>query len=412
MNIIFFQGTVRLFSVTALISASIFAATPSAVIARPCGSSILSKVGCAIDPTNPPRNGGMNPLRPIIQPAVEIVKPKPPSPPGTDINFNEIRTGNGPVVFLVNGFGGCAPCIARALHNKLKANGIAVYDFDWNDIYRRNQQNNFNLADAEFLQQMEAVISAVPQSRPIVLIGHSFGGDSALKVAQRTSRRIALLGVLDAVELGGIRTRRSVSNNVSFFYNRWTSNPSGMQIPGIPVGAGIPLNHGMNGEVSCSAGSCDQKPQSYGYRADGSPEIDNCESWEASCTGYNPIPVALGGSNGTKQRRITHGGSNAIYKDQLIQEELFRKIQPLTLQARSSVGTGPNNNPTSRANYISLCVKTQLEKISSPMIRVMEFGSGRLNMVCTCSADKVQQGMTMNQAFSYCNTPGLPAGLP
>ena len=254
---------------------------------------------------------------------------------GTDIDWNELKNGSGPVVFLVNGFGGCNPCIARPLHDKLKANGIAVYDFDWNDIYRRTQQNNFNLADAEFLQQMEGVINAVPQSRPIMLIGHSFGGDSSLKVAQRTSRRIELLGVLDAVELGGIRTGRSVRSNVGYFFNRWTSNPS--LIPGISVGAGIPLNARMSGEVSCSAGTCDQKEQSYAYQADGSAIRDNCKSWEVTCPGYNPIP---GGSNGTKHRRITHGDSDAIYKDELIQEQLFQKIQQLSLASKPSPNLG------------------------------------------------------------------------
>jgi|694.fasta_scaffold71710_3 hypothetical protein len=251
------------------------------------------------------------------------------SRPGTDINWSELRTGMGPVVFLVNGFGGCAPCILRTLHDKLIANGIAVYDFDWNDIYRRTQQNNFDLADAQFLQQMEGVINAVPQSRSIVLIGHSFGGDSVLKVAQRTSRRIELLGVLDAVELGGLRTRRSVGSNVGYFYNRWTTNPSGLRIPGSPAGPGIPFNYGMRGEVSCNAGRCDdQNEQSYGYRSDGSAERDACESWEVTCPGYNPIP---GTSNGTKHRRITHGGENAIYRDELIQEKLFQKIKQLSL---------------------------------------------------------------------------------
>lgn len=255
---------------------------------------------------------------------VALMMLSPSAQAGTDIDWNELNNGSGPVVFLVNGFGGCDPCITRTLHDRLKANGIAVYDFDWNDIYRRTQQDNFNLSDAEFLQQMEGVIKAVPLSRPIVLIGHSFGGDSSLKVAQRTSRNIELLGVLDAVELGGIRTGRSVRSNVTYFYNRWTSNSS----------KGIPLNSGTSGSVSCSAGTCDQKEQSYGYRADGSAIRDNCERWEVTCPGYNPIPVALGGSNGTKHRRITHGGDNAIYKDQLIQEQLFQRIQALSLASR------------------------------------------------------------------------------
>jgi hypothetical protein len=245
---------------------------------------------------------------------------------GTNIDWNELKQGSGPVVFLVNGFGGCDPCIVGTLHDKLKDNNITVYDLDWNDIDRRTQQDNFNLADAEFLKQMDSVIASIPNSRQIILIGHSFGGDSILKVAQRTSRKIALLGVLDAVELGGVRTRRSVVGNVSYFYNRWTTNPSGFRIPGLSVGAGIPLNSGDNGALSCGASSCDQEDQSFSYNADGSEITDNCESWEVTCPGYNSIPVILGGSNGTKHRRITHGGDNAIYKDQYIQEQLFKII--------------------------------------------------------------------------------------
>jgi hypothetical protein len=245
---------------------------------------------------------------------------------GTNIDWNELKNGRGPVVFLVNGFGGCAPCISRPLHDKLKANGIAVYDLDWNDINRRTQASNLNLNDAEFLKQMEEVLNTIPESRPIVLIGHSFGGDSSLKVARRTSKRIALLGVLDAVEKGGVRTTQSVGNNVDYFFNRWTSNST----------SAIPLNSGKSGELNCSAGNCDQKNQSYGYRADGSAIKDSCGSSEITCPGYNPIPVALGGSNGTKHRRITHGGDNAIYKDQLIQEQLFQKIQQISVASRSN----------------------------------------------------------------------------
>ncbi len=140
---------------------------------------------------------------------------------------------------------------------------------------------------------------------------------------------------LTRLNRGGIRTGRSVGNNVGYLYNRWTSYPSGLLIPGIPVGTSIPLNPGTNGAVRCSAGTCDQKEQSYGYRADGSEIRDNCKSWEVTCDGYNPVPVALGGSNGTKHRRIVHGGDNAIYKDELIQEHLFLKIQQLNLASKT-----------------------------------------------------------------------------
>lgn len=157
---------------------------------------------------------------------------------GNNIDWNELtKASTNPIVFLVNGFGGCDPCIAPYLYDKLKAQGIPVYDLDWNDIDRRKQSTNFDLSDANFLQQMDSVISKINPSRPIVLIGHSFGGDSVLKVAQRVApRKIAFLGVLDAVELGGIRTGRSVGSNVRYFYNRWTKNPSELQrIKGIPI---------------------------------------------------------------------------------------------------------------------------------------------------------------------------------
>jgi pimeloyl-ACP methyl ester carboxylesterase len=281
---------------------------------------------------------------------------------GTNLDWNELQNGRGPVVFLVNGYWGCSPCISRTLHDRLKSNGIAVYDFDWNDIYRQTQLENFNLADAEFLRQMEGVINAVPQSRPIVLIGHSFGGDSSLKAAQRTSRRIELLGVLDGVELGGIRTGRSVRSNVGYFYNRWTSNPSGLRIPGIPLGPGIPLNPGTSGAVSCSARTCDQKEQSYGYNADGSADRDNCARYEFTCPGYEPWP---GGSNGTKHKRITHGGDNAIYKDQLIQQELLQLI--LSLQVA--------NDPRKPANRYGLtCISNET---NSPITYIYRWGDSR-----------------------------------
>jgi Ricin-type beta-trefoil lectin domain len=297
-------------------------------------------------------------LKSMIVSTLLTVVPVLSAEAGTDIDWNELRQGSGAVVFLVNGFGGCDPCITGNLRDNLKSNSIAVYDLDWNDIHRRTQQNNFNLADAEFLEQMDSVIASIPDSRPIILIGHSFGGDSVLKVAQRTSRKIALLGVLDAVRSGGVRTRQNVGENVSYFYNRWTTNPSGFRIPGLSVGAGIPLNAGDSGVLNCSASSCDQEEQSFGYNANGSEIRDDCESWEVTCPGFNPIPVALGGSNGTKHRRITHGGDNAIYKDDLIQAQLLRKILQISTARDSSSTTSLAGGVAFHNQWSGKCLQT------------------------------------------------------
>jgi hypothetical protein len=71
------------------------------------------------------------------------------------------------------------------------------------------------------------VIPAIKPGRKILMIGHSFGSDTLLKVAQLIMpRKIAFLGVLDTIEKFGKRTTKVVPSNVEYFYNRWTKYPS------------------------------------------------------------------------------------------------------------------------------------------------------------------------------------------
>jgi len=105
----------------------------------------------------------------------------------------------------------------------------------------------------------------------IILIGHSFGGDSLLKVANRLQgvRQIDVLATLDPVGRGGIRGNLpNPGNNVKYFFNRWQDI--------LP----FPFDFSTSGQLASSAtGStqndfqvADQAPQSTRRLADGSPD--------------------------------------------------------------------------------------------------------------------------------------------
>ncbi len=232
-------------------------------------------------------------------------------PSGTSINWEEIKTSDGPIVFLVNGFGGCAPCMTPELKKKLREKKIAVYDLDWNNIYIRRRSAYSDLDDRKFIRQMvEEVIPAIAPSRPIILIGHSFGGNALLKLAHQIgSRQITFLAVLDGVNQKYRRTTEAVAENIGYFYNRWTkysSLPGGipaLPIPGTGYYIGAPMNPQDSGEITAvyPASYSNQKEQSYRYNADGSPILK-----------YPNQPQI-----------ITHAGKNAIYQDAYIQQEMF-----------------------------------------------------------------------------------------
>lgn len=85
-------------------------------------------------------------------------------------------------------------------------------------------------SDAKFLQEGRAYLDRLSSDRPIIMIGHSFGGDSLLKLSRKTNKKILFLGLLDPVSTGGWRakgpagpaiTGQEVPSNVHYFYNRW-----------------------------------------------------------------------------------------------------------------------------------------------------------------------------------------------
>jgi pimeloyl-ACP methyl ester carboxylesterase len=159
-------------------------------------------------------------------------------------------------VFLVNGAGdngyedGFAQLAMDLRRGPLAAAGLDVNVCDWDRLHTHNTYSDGDgplHSDGQFVSDLTRLINGYPSWDHVVLIGHSYGGDSVLKVANQTSHRIDLLAALDPVGGGGFRSKEaeiatiiggplggilagkvfsadnlpSVPRNVQFFYNRW-----------------------------------------------------------------------------------------------------------------------------------------------------------------------------------------------
>lgn len=229
-------------------------------------------------------------------------------------------------VFLVNGFTGC--CIPGKKFRKfLTDKGAYVHIANWNEIDRKGNPgvpaadpSDFAWKitpsppnDETFVKQMRDVIEKIDAKNPampIVIIGHSFGGDAVLQVSKRINgRKIAFLGVLDGVGRGGLRKNitQPVPSNVEYFFNRWeqvpgtiASDPGG---PLIDINPGeffwIPYDRLLSGKIPSKAEHSNQKKQ-------------NTEKTSKCKTKYrDPLK--------TIPNLLTHGG---VPKDKCIQKKM------------------------------------------------------------------------------------------
>ncbi len=178
------------------------------------------------------------------------------------------------VAFLVNGFSGC--CIPKTVKTFLKEKGATIYEANWNDLNKKKDPGHFYKpdqiaynVDEYFIKQMQDAVKAIPETTPLIIIGHSFGGDSVLQVAKRIKpHRIAFLAVLDPVGRGGLRENvtQPVPSNVDYFFNRWQQNPP------LPLDIRVkdkhreksnimPIDSLQSGEIKSQAGKSSQEKQ-------------------------------------------------------------------------------------------------------------------------------------------------------
>jgi hypothetical protein len=121
----------------------------------------------------------------------------------------------------------------------------------------------------------------------IILVGHSFGGDSLLKVANRLQgkRQIDVLATLDPVGFGGLRDNlSSPGSNVKYFFNRWQDI--------VPFPVDFPdsgrLASGATGSLEGDFQVASQSLQSTRKLADGSPDWHGPTSLELALLAGSP----------------------------------------------------------------------------------------------------------------------------
>ena len=115
-----------------------------------------------------------------------------------------------PIAIIVNGQGDCCSDKMERVINELESINAKIIVAPWNSL-RGGSEGNSSLDDARFLREVaDYVNNNVEPNQPVILIGHSFGGDSVLKVAPRINRRILFLGILDPVAALGRRSPKLI----------------------------------------------------------------------------------------------------------------------------------------------------------------------------------------------------------
>ena len=257
----------------------------------------------------------------------------------------------------------------------------------WDRFENGANQRGSTSNDAEFLRQAAAFINQLDPNRPLILIGHSFGGDSLLSLAPRINRRIQFLGVIDPTAAGGLRepvTRRGVPSNVDYFFNRWQQN--GLDSLNLMRARNIvPFDSRLvNGSISgCRAKSCnDQSEQNLARRQDGSEIRISCEPQQVDCKGWRLPGCNLDGcwrgSNGTKAKRLVH---NDMPLDEYLQRQMADRISSVLASFR------PPESPP-----ISSVGQSQIVGLSNKCIGVRngnsESGTPLLLWECNGNADQ------------------------
>jgi hypothetical protein len=246
-------------------------------------------------------------------------------------------------VVFVNGSGDCCAGSMTEVINRMRRGGNEVWTTSYasfRDGSTTNKVPVVNLStdlDSSFIADAALVLNRISKSRPIILIGHSYGGDSVLKILPFINRKIQAVVTIDPVGTGGFRQvaiRRKIPSNVDYFMNRWQEN-------GLAGSNIVPFDSRIGGSIPCSAKICDQDAQNLARNSDGSEIRVSCEAHEVSCNGWKlpgcNFSGCWKGSNGTKAKRVFH---NDMPGDDFIQRSVSDKIQQ-QLQAFFSKYSSP-----------------------------------------------------------------------
>jgi hypothetical protein len=219
-----------------------------------------------------------------------------------------------PYIVLVNGYQNCC---AWGITDRFPSMNAEIRSVPYSNFSNGGSSGNTS-DDSAFLQEgADFINNQLDINRPLILIGHSFGGDSVLKLLPRINRRIQFVAVIDPVRTGGFRSSLvslRAPSNIDYFFNRWQEN--------LP----FPNDFKTNGSISCVAKQCDQDSQNIARNADFSPVTTECRWDEITCPGFvapNPF-IGRPGRKGRKQVRVSH---QDLPRDAFLQTDLGNKIQ-------------------------------------------------------------------------------------
>jgi len=208
----------------------------------------------------------------------------------------EAQSSPNPFVVFVDGSGDCCAYAMTDLQTRLRKDLNATI---WKTSYanfrdgsstQKTPGANLSInSDAAFIAEGAMYINTkLAKNTPLVLIGHSYGGDSVLKLLPLINRPIQFVAVIDPVSTAGFRStlsRYTVPGTVSYFFNRWQKNEP------------FPIDFRNDGSIKCNAQKCDDQSEQWNHvGADGNPHREKCGLLETCRTkqvrsGHQTLPT-------------------------------------------------------------------------------------------------------------------------
>ncbi len=154
---------------------------------------------------------GRDTINGVIDPN-DVATPAPPPVVTTSGSDPAINLGAHAHVFLVNGAGDDGSLnnfdsdSEYDYRSVFESFGYDVHISDWDNLNTHEGHDPLS-SDNQFVNDLAAKINQYPASDHVILISHSYGGDSILKVANATSHKIDLLATLDPVGPQGFRSK-------------------------------------------------------------------------------------------------------------------------------------------------------------------------------------------------------------
>lgn len=300
------------------------------------------------------------------------------------------------LIVFVNGSGDCCAGAMFKVINRVKPGNTV-----WTTSYANFKDKSTTIqvprvglstnADALFITEATQVINSQPASRPIVLIGHSYGGDSILKVLPFITRRVELVVVIDPVGTAGFRrvaTSRVVPPNVDYFMNRWQEN-------GLTGDNIVPFDSRISGQILCQATKgCDQTAQNLVRNEDGSEKRVECGWEEVTCSGFR-----LGIRKGTKAKRIEH---NFMPEDAYIQKIVGDKVSEVLTSFRPIASSSTSSSPSTTIGSPVLTLQGNFKGSGTSRATFFDRGNARV----TIEVDGRTWFDSGNRSFIYNQTRG------